>query len=429
MRAPDRAPAPGERSPTGQRWHLLHLIHRLDTGGMENGLVNLVNHLPRERYRHTIVALTGIGAIARRIANPNVQTLALERRPGPLLRDLPRLLRLFRSLAPDLIHTRNIGTLEAQLAAWAARVPVRIHGEHGWEVHDLGSGHAGLLRTRRLMRHFVQKQVALSRATHDYLLERVGVPAAAIAEICNGVDTERFRPASPGLPIEASLHAAADDDAPHPLVAFGAPSHWRARKPVIGYVGRLADVKHPLLLLEAFERLHRERAAPGDPAAQGPSVGSSSDALLAIIGDGPLRGALEQAIARAGLEHQVWLAGDRADVAELLPLLALHALPSLAEGINNTLLEAMASGVPSVATRVGGNPELIEHERTGLLVPSNDGAALHAALKRYLNDPVMRRTHGARARERAVAHFSLDRMVSAYDDLYSTMLANRQPRT
>lgn len=417
-----RAPASGERLANGRAWHLVHLIHRLDTGGMENGLVNLVNHLPRNRYRHTIVALTGIGTIARRIDNPQVDLIALERRPGPLLRELPRLWRLFRRLRPDLVHTRNIGTLEAQLAAWAAGVPVRVHGEHGWEVHDLGNGHAGLLRVRRLMRRFVHRQVALSHATHDYLRDRVGVPGAEIVEICNGVDTGRFRP--------RASRDEAPADAPHPLVAFGAPAQWRADDTVIGYVGRLADVKHPLLLVDAFARLASERMTagrgPGRPAS--PHSPPPRTPLLALIGDGGLRAAIEQALAGAGLARFAWLAGDRADVAELLPAFDLHVLPSLAEGINNTILEAMASGVPSVATRVGGNVELIEHEHTGLLVPSNDADALAAAIERYLVDPALRARHGALARERVLANFSLDRMVDSYDDLYSTLLARRQPR-
>src|SRR5690606_9608198 len=131
---------PDSLSMTPTPAHLVHIIHRLDTGGMENGLVNLVNTLPPKRYRHTIVSLTSVGQIARRIVNPEVKIVALDRRPGPLARDLPKIWRLLRELKPDLVHTRNIGTLEAQLAAWAAGVPARVHGEHGWEVHDLGRG-------------------------------------------------------------------------------------------------------------------------------------------------------------------------------------------------------------------------------------------------------------------------------------------------
>jgi sugar transferase (PEP-CTERM/EpsH1 system associated) len=389
--------------------HLVHVIHRLDTGGMENGLVNLVNTLPAQRYRHTIVSLTGIGPIAKRIVNPEVRIVAMERQPGPLMRDLPKIWRLLRRLKPDLVHTRNVGTLETQLAAWAAGVPARVHGEHGWEVHDLGQGNKALLRTRRLLRGFVHQQVALSEATREYLRARVGVPAERITPIMNGVDTQRFRPRGAAVDLAAT---AADR---HPLAAFGAPAGWPVDAPVIGYVGRLADVKHPLLLLQALELLAFDRSLAASPR-------------LALVGSGPLLPEIRTWLADHKLADRVWLAGDRADVPELLRIFDLHALPSLAEGISNTLLEAMASGLPSVATRVGGNGELVEHERTGLLVPSNDAAALAAAIRRYLADPALRREHGAHARRRAVEQFALDRMVAAYDDLYSGVLARRGVR-
>lgn len=392
--------------------HLVHIIHRLDTGGMENGLVNLVNTLSPQRYRHTIVTLTGVGPIAKRIANPEVKIVALERKPGPLLRDLPKIWRLLRDLKPDLVHTRNIGTLEAQLAAWAAGVPARVHGEHGWEVHDLGKGHAGLLRTRRLMRGFVHQQVALSEATRDYLRERVGVAPERITSIMNGVDTQRFRPLNPPEAAAANAARTAGANSRHPLAALGAPAGWPADAPVIGYVGRLADVKHPLLLLQAFELLAFDRSV-------------TAPVRLALVGSGPLLPEIRTWLADHKLADRVWLAGDRADVPELLRAFDAHALPSLAEGISNTLLEAMASGIPSVATRVGGNHELVEHEHTGLLVPSNDAAALAAALRRYVADPALRREHGANARQRAVEQFALDRMVAAYDDLYSVVLARQ----
>jgi sugar transferase (PEP-CTERM/EpsH1 system associated) len=403
----------------GGRAHLVHLIHRLDTGGMENGLVNLVNRLPAARYRHTIVSLTGIGPIAKRIENPEVRIVAMERRPGPLARDLPRLWRLLRRLRPDLLHTRNVGTLEAQIAAWLAGVPARVHGEHGWEVHDLVGSSNALLRTRRLLRRFVHRQVALSEATREYLRERVGVPGKCVVPIMNGVDTERFRP----RPVEPAA-ALPQARGGHRLTPFGAPD-WPADAPVIGYVGRLADVKHPMLLLEAFELLKFDRTLTGAKSADNESgeVRSTSLPVLALVGNGPLAPEIRRWLADHKLADRVWLAGDRADVPELLRCFDVHALPSLAEGISNTLLEAMASGLPSVATRVGGNHELIEDEHTGLLVPSNDSAALAAGLRRYLLDPELRREHGQRARTRAVEHFGLETMVAAYDALYSSLLA------
>ncbi len=384
------------------RAHLVHVVHRFDTGGMENGLVNLVNRLAADRYRHTIVALTEAGRIASRITNPEVRIEPLGLRPGPLALALPRLWRLFRRLRPSIVHTRNVGTLESQIAALLAGVPVRIHGEHGWEVHDLVGSNVSLLRTRRLLRHLVHAQVALSAPTLAYLRDRVGVPPQRLHSICNGVDTELFHPAARrenGGP-EASVDLRSD--------AFPI---------VVGYVGRLADVKNPMLLIEAFERLQsRCNAFRPDLARR---------LRLRIIGDGPVAGALRKRIGHSPLRDVVELAGVRDDVARCMRELDVYVLPSLAEGISNTLLEAMATALPCVATSVGGNAELIEDGICGTLVAPNDADALAAALERYAGDAALRALHGARARTRAVERFGIDRMIADYDALYTHLLLRR----
>ncbi len=383
--------------------HLVHVIHRFDTGGMENGLVNLVNRLPAKRFRHTIVPLTDAGQIAARITNAQVRIEPLRLQPGPLARALPALWHAFRRLRPSIVHTRNVGTLEAQIAALLAGVPVRVHGEHGWEVHDLAGSNASLLRTRRVLRHFVHAQIALSAPTLVYLRDRVGVPSARLHSICNGVDTDCFHPRAADEESERR-HATADAGAPATIV--------------VGYVGRLADVKNPMLLIDAFERLH--------------AYVSSQDRALAprlrlrIIGDGPLAETLDQRIGRSPLRERIERVGIRDDIARCLRDLDIYALPSLAEGISNTLLEAMASGLPCIATAVGGNAELIENGTSGTLVASNDANAMAAALGRYASDERLRKAHGARARKRAVERFGIDRMIAGYEALYTDLLLRRR---
>lgn len=379
--------------------HLVHVIHRFDTGGMENGLVNLVNRLPANRFRHTIVPLTDTGRIAARITNPAVRIEPLRLQPGPLARALPTLWRAFRRLQPSIVHTRNVGTLEAQIAALLAGVPVRVHGEHGWEVHDLVGSNASLLRTRRLVRHFVHAQVALSAPTLAYLRDRVGVPSTRLHSICNGVDTDCFRPRTAGEESERR-RASADQGGPAAIV--------------VGYVGRLADVKNPMLLVDAFEQLHAHTSTRDRALAQ--------RLRLRIIGDGPLAGALRERIGRSPLRDGIERVGVRDDIARCLRDLDIYALPSFAEGISNTLLEAMASGLPCVATDVGGNAELIENGTSGILVASNDANAMAVALGRYAKEERLREAHGTRARKRAVDRFGIDRMIGDYDALYTDLL-------
>lgn len=378
----------------GRCAHIVHVVHRLDTGGMENGLVNLVNRLPTHRFRHTIVPLTTATALADRITNPDVAIEPLGLAPGPLAAALPKLWRVFRRLRPSIVHTRNVGTLEAQIAAWLAGVPVRIHGEHGWEVYDLIGSNPSLLRTRRMLWRLTHSQVALSKPTYEFLRDRVGIPAERLHSICNGVDTARFCPRG----------RDESKDANAPLV--------------VGYVGRLADVKNPMLLLEAFERAHASIVAD--------NVLLASRLRLEIVGDGPLAAAVHERTMRSPLRDAIALAGDRNDIPACMRRFDVYALPSLAEGISNTLLEAMASGLPCVATRVGGNEELVDANRTGTLVASGDVDAFARALAAYLRDAALRSEHGIRARERAVERFAIDRMIDAYEALYTGLLVQRR---
>jgi glycosyltransferase involved in cell wall biosynthesis len=132
---------------------------------------------------------------------------------------------------------------------------------------------------------------------------------------------------------------------------------------------------------------------------------------------------VERTLRQAGVDSIAWLAGDRSDVPKLLAGFDLFVLPSIAEGVSNTILEAMATGLPVLATRVGGNPELVEDRTTGRLVPAADSAALAAAMLDYLHDPETGRSHGAAGRARVERQFSLERMVADYDKLYGQLLA------
>ena len=154
----------------------------------------------------------------------------------------------------------------------------------------------------------------------------------------------------------------------------------------VGTVGRLAAVKDQGALVRALARLQRSHAE------------ARSRMRLAIVGDGPLAAELRELARSEGVADSVWLPGARGDIAQIMAGLDAFALPSLAEGISNTLLEAMASARPCVATAVGGNVELIEGGTSGTLVPAADPQALDAALHGYFADPAAARHHGVAAR-------------------------------
>jgi sugar transferase (PEP-CTERM/EpsH1 system associated) len=370
-----------------------HVLYRFDVGGLENGVVNLINRMPAERFRHAVVAMTEVGDFRRRVQRDDVQFHALHKPPGQGLKIAPALVRLLRRIGPAVVHTRNLGALEMTLpAAWAG-VPVRVHGEHGWDSNDPDGRSRKCRLVRRLYRPFVHRYVALSRHLRDYLHRAVGVPAQRIEQIYNGVDTQRFFPAPQGrTPIAGA--------------PFNAPELR-----VIGSVGRLEPIKDQVLLARAFVR-----ALEMMPAA-------NARLRLVVTGEGSLRGVIEDVLKGADASSLAWLAGARDDVPDLLRGLDGFVLPSRAEGISNTILEAMASGLPIIATDVGGNAELLDHGVTGTLVPATDVDAMARALLDELADPDGARRRGAAARAAVCRRFSLDSMVAAYGDLYDRLLS------
>lgn len=395
MRAEFTPPLPTEACRSRRGPLVAHVIYRLDVGGLENGLVNLINHIPGERFNHAIICLTGYTDFRSRIRRPDVPVFALEKPPGNSPGTHVKLWHLLRALRPDIVHTRNIAALEYALPAALAGVPVRIHGEHGRDVDDLDGSNWRYRWVRRLLKPFVHGYIALSQDLERYLREDIGVPPSRVIHICNGVDTERF-------------YAAQTGREPLPVPQFQGENLF-----VIGTVGRMQAVKNPLNLVRAFILLLQRL-----PDAK-------SRLRLAMVGDGPLRGEALRLLEEAGAADLAWLPGSRDDVPALLRGFDLFVLPSLAEGISNTILEAMATGLPVVATRVGGNPELVEEGRTGMLVPPDDPKALAEAVRAYVADQELGRRHGAEARHAAERRFSLDVMVESYMGVYDRLLKER----
>ncbi len=365
-----------------------HVVHSLETGGLENGVVNLVN-TAGFRFRHMIVCMTTAGPLRARV-DRGVEVVTIGKRPGHDLPALIRLVRLLRAVRPAIVHSRNWAAFDAIPAARVAGVGVIVHGEHGREATDPEGRSGRRNRVRRMLHPLVSQFVTVSRDLERWLIEDVRLPAKKVTAIANGVDLTRFghldrREArrSLGLP-DGSL--------------------------VLGTVGRLDPVKDQAALLRAFADL-----LPAHP-----------EAWLILAGDGPCREELLGLAANLQIGERVRFLGDRSDVAVVLAAMDLFVLPSIAEGMSNTLLEAMASSLPVVATRVGGNRELIEEGTNGRLVPARNPGALTAAIAGYFDDSHLRVLHGKASRERVEDAFSLERMSHAYMNLYDRLLARRR---
>jgi sugar transferase (PEP-CTERM/EpsH1 system associated) len=367
--------------------HIVHLVYRFAAGGLENVVVQLVNHLPREGFRHTIIAIAGFdAAFARRIERPDVAVISLDKGPGQPFKLYPRMYRLLRCLKPDVLHSCNLAALEFAPVAALARVPLRVHVEHGWDVGDLGGGNAHYKLLRKIYQPFVHQFVAVAEPLNSYLTHKIGVPAARLQLIPNGVDTDRFRPWQAG------------DEVPEGW-PFQHGVDW-----VLGYVGRLVEVKNPLLLVDAFTTLVQS-GVPGCERMR-----------LAMVGAGPLAEAVLQRMAVAGLQDRLWLPGVRADMAEIFRVMDCFVLPSLFEATSCTLQEAMATGLRIVATDVGGNADLLGAGLCGSLVPTKDASALAAAILAQYQ--MKTSTQPAAAIAAIHQHYGLTTVLQKYQRLF-----------
>ncbi len=371
---------------------VVHLVHQLDVGGLENGLINLIRHMPPERYRHTIVCLKDYTEFHAHIKERGVEIISLNKREGKDFGHYMRMYKTLRALQPDLIHTRNLCGFEGQLVAALAGIKMRVHGEHGRDMTDLYGKRLKYQLLRRMLRPLIGHFIAVSADLEHWLIDSVGAEPGRVSQISNGVDSVQFHPRL------------------GPPAAVGPAGFMADNVFVIGSVGRMVDVKDYPTLVDAFLRL----IASPHPAHQ--------RLRLLIVGDGPQRAECLNMLTRAGAAHRAWLPGERTDIAQLLRTMDLFVLPSLGEGSSNTILEAMATGLPVVATAVGGNTELVQPGFTGILVPPRSPDLMAAAIADYCRIPEMGARHGMRARSQVIARHSLPAMARGYVAVYDSLL-------
>jgi sugar transferase (PEP-CTERM/EpsH1 system associated) len=315
-----------------------------------------------------------------------VPVIELNRREGNDPRVVWAIYRALRRHRPDILHTHAWGTLiEGLTAGRLARVPAIVHGEHG--TLQLRPRQ---VRVQRWAWTHADELLSVSSRLAERMCHEVGLPLHRVRVIRNGVDLTRF---SVGRARPASR-------------TFGVPDDGSV---VIGAIGRLVAVKDHAGFIDAIAAL-RARGRP---------------VVAVIAGDGPLRPELEARIARLGLRDAVRLLGHCPDVETILSGLDIFVQSSTSEGMSNTILEAMASGLPVVATQVGGADEMIVDGQTGILVPAGEAGRLADALERLVSDESLRRAMGRAGQERAHDQFSLERMIKTYQAFYCDIMRRR----
>lgn len=371
---------------------VLHIVNRLEPGGTELVVLRLIRGLNESTFEQRLGSLRGVDPLLQDVPLPGGQLLTAGADHTAFQFSVFRLARIMRIYRPHVVHSRNWGTIEAIPAARLAGVPVAIHSEHGYELEML----SGLPMRRRIFRRLAYTMAdavfAVTRELRDYHARQAWIPPERIRVIYNGVDTQRFFP----RPEERVLLRR----------RFGLPEG----RFIVGTLGRAVAIKDHPTLLRAVETIVRQNI----------------DAHAVLAGSGPELERNQRLVADSpALAGRVTFLPFCDEVPELLNAMDAFALTSISEGMSNTLLEAMAAGLPVVATRVGGNPEVIVEDRSGWLIGPGDSEALASRLAILSSQESLRRRCGIAARERIVECFSLSRMLEEYSHLYLELAARR----
>jgi glycosyltransferase involved in cell wall biosynthesis len=359
---------------------LAMVVNSFDPGGTERQMTELLTRLDRRAFEVHVACLSRSGLLL-----PKVQSVAVSVEEFPIrgiltsgtARQALRFARWCRTRQFHVVHTCDFySNVFALPPAALARVPVRIANRRELFIPERTPAHQ---RLERLTYRTAHRIVANSRAAVARLYEE-GVRAPKVEMIANGIDIQRFSPR------------------PDPSV-----------KRTITTVAHLRPGKGLDILIEAAALLRR----------------SFPDVVFRVVGDGTLRASLEAQCRALGLDPHVQFVGHASDVPSQLHRSSVFAFPSLMEAAPNAVFEAMAAGLPVVASDVGGIPELVEHERNGLLVPPGHASALAAALQRVLLDEALAHRLGSAARATIEAQFSFEHMVAAFERLYRRELERR----
>jgi glycosyltransferase involved in cell wall biosynthesis len=369
---------------------VLQVVLTLDTGGTERLVVEICRRLQR-RFRMAVCTLDNPGVWAAELDAEGIGVTSVNRRPGFHPSIGWRVAQVAKRTGAKVIHCHHYSPfVYGTIARYLAPGRRLVFTEHG-RLND-GPPSPKRRLVNPLLARLGAKMFAVSSALRKSMAEE-GFPSQRIDVVLNGID--------PGeLPTYAERHFAR--------------THLGLTKDalVVGTVARLNPVKDLGTLIRGFGTLRRAKP----------------HAVLVIVGDGEERRALEVITRRLALTEAVRFLGQREDARALLPAFDIFANSSISEGVSLTILEAMAAGVPVVATRVGGTPEVIEHGRTGLLVPARSADAIAHALASLADDATERYVLGGRARLAVEKRFTIDRMVEQYASIYSELAGNQDHR-
>jgi glycosyltransferase involved in cell wall biosynthesis len=368
---------------------ILFLSTSMGMGGADSQLLSASQELRSRGHEVLIVSLTPLGPMGFEARSVGLPTESLEMRRGfPDPRGLWRLVRLVRAWRPDVLHSHMVhANLMARVLRLIAPVPALVS-----TIHNIHEGGRLRMAAYRLTNALVDHMTIVSEAAFDRFVAEGIVPKEILRVVPNGVDTSRFRNVSPlaGESVRRSL-------------GLGTEFVWLA-------VGRFEIAKDYPTMLRAFARFREQQP----------------QALLLLVGRGSLQKETEALARDLGLGSGVRFLGVRSDVPEIMSAADGYVMSSAWEGMPMVLLEAAAAGLPIVATKVGGNHEVVRHAETGFLVPPCDHEALGLAMLRLSGlSERERRAMGERGREHIRTHYDLGRVAERWEELYREVLARK----
>jgi sugar transferase (PEP-CTERM/EpsH1 system associated) len=379
LAAPSSTPTGTAAAPEPLR--VMHVTYKFGVGGMEVGIAKLVNGLDGTKVASAICSTVQGDSLKERL-RPGVKLFELNRRRGNDPNLVADLYRLFKRERPHIVHTHRWGTLfEGTLAARLAGVPYVVHGEHG----TLETRWHNAWVQRRLWHH-VDRVLSVSSRLAERMAREMSFPLDRIRVIRNGLDLTRFQPVANKAGARQALGIPPD-------------------RLVIGTVGRTVPVKDHPTFLRALARV-RDGGIPF---------------TAVIAGTGPSFQDTVRLAESLNLTEEVRLLGNRDDVDTVLQAFDIFVLSSTSEGLSNTIQEAMATGLPVVATNVGGADELVVEGETGILTPASDDRAMADALQALARDDARRAAFGRSGAARARAHFGIARMFRDYEEMYLSL--------
>ena len=372
---------------------VVYPLDAIESAGMEGNAIRLANSfIKEEKYDISFLSLTGRVGRGERRLDPRVKIFRLshKKRFFVSFHKLKESYFFFRKLKPHIVHTRNWQGLDAFIAAYLAKVPILIHGEHGFDLADILTTN----RKKKVFRQFVYYKadhlITVSQNLKKKIIKEYDISPDKISYIPNGVDLEKFN---------------CSNSPPKDILVFRQKFDF-----ILGIVARLDPIKNHIFLFDTFKKFSSQ---------------IEQKSCLLVVGDGFLEKELQNYVFKNSLENSIYFLGNRKDIPRVLRIFDVFILPSIMEGMPNTVLEAMASCVPVIASNVGGIPEIIDHGRTGFLFSPERKEELLSQLIKLCGDSLSLQKISVQARQEVEKKFSFFLMFKRYKEIYENLLNNK----